>query len=61
MASPERIAPVSTAPVEWSPTSWQACPRTQQPSYPDADELNRALAQLRELPPLVTSWEILSL
>ena len=61
MASPERIASVSTAPVEWSPTSWQACPRTQQPTYPDADELNRALAQLRELPPLVTSWEILSL
>jgi 3-deoxy-7-phosphoheptulonate synthase len=61
MAAPERsIASTSPGP-EWSPTSWQACPHTQQPNYSDADELKRALAQLRELPPLVTSWEILSL
>jgi len=53
----------SAAPVasEWSPASWQAFPQAQQPTYADAAELARALAQLAELPPLVTSWEILSL
>jgi 3-deoxy-7-phosphoheptulonate synthase len=61
MAAPERIATISTAPTEWSPSSWQACPQTQQPAYADANELERALAQLSQLPPLVTSWEILSL
>ncbi|MGN6520402.1 MAG: class II 3-deoxy-7-phosphoheptulonate synthase [Dokdonella sp.] len=62
MASvPERIAPPSHAPVEWSPSSWQACPQTQQPVYADEAELTHALAQLSQLPPLVTSWEILSL
>src|SRR5690606_28716569 len=33
----------------------------QLPTYPDADELAVALAELRSLPPLVTSWEILAL
>ncbi|TCO41977.1 class II 3-deoxy-7-phosphoheptulonate synthase [Dokdonella fugitiva] len=61
MAAPERIASLSTAPAEWSPSSWQACPQAQQPAYADATELERALAQLSQLPPLVTSWEILSL
>jgi len=61
MASPEPIAPLSTAPAEWSPSSWQGCPHTQQPVYADAAELERSLAQLSQLPPLVTSWEILSL
>ena len=61
MVSPERSIPLPTLSEEWSPTSWQACPHTQQPVYPDADELTRSLAQLRELPPLVTSWEVLSL
>src|SRR3982750_874950 len=45
----------------WAPTSWQSRPHEQQPVYPDAAELARALTQLRDLPPLVTSWEILSL
>jgi len=42
----------------WSPDSWQRRPATQQPVYPDADALAAVLAQLRQLPPLVTSWEI---
>jgi len=46
---------------DWSPTSWQTRPHEQQPVYPDATELDRALKQLHELPPLVTSWEILAL
>ena len=48
-------------PHEWSPQSWRARPATQMPRYPDAAELESALAELRRLPPLVTSWEILSL
>src|SRR5690242_4434822 len=60
-SAPERIAPLSNAAAEWSPASWQGCPHTQQPVYADAAELERALAQLSQLPPLVTSWEILSL
>lgn len=44
--------------TEWHPASWQRYPAAQQPSYPDADQLQHALAQLRALPPLVTSWEV---
>ena len=33
----------------------------QQPEYPDPAEVERVLAELRQLPPLVTSWEILKL
>jgi len=33
----------------------------QQPEYPDPDELGRVLAELRQLPPLVTSWEVIEL
>ena len=60
MALPAQNAapPAST---EWMPASWQAFKQAQQPAYADAAELARALAQLAELPPLVTSWEILSL
>src|SRR6266568_5468351 len=43
---------------QWSPDSWQRKPATQQPVYPDPTALQRALAQLARLPPLVTSWEI---
>src|SRR6476469_885507 len=50
-----------TLPNEWSAQSWRARPATQMPQYADAGELEAALAELRRLPPLVTSWEILSL
>jgi 3-deoxy-7-phosphoheptulonate synthase len=33
----------------------------QQPAYPDAERLARAVGELERLPPLVTSWEIESL
>ncbi len=45
----------------WAPDSWQQCPALQQPCYDDADELARAQAHLAQLPPLVTSWEVLAL
>src|SRR6185437_11034689 len=44
--------------MTWSPDSWRALPALQQPTYDDPAALDGALAQLRELPPLVTSWEI---
>ncbi|MBN1418778.1 MAG: 3-deoxy-7-phosphoheptulonate synthase class II [Planctomycetes bacterium] len=42
----------------WSPRSWQERPATQLPVYPDPAALERVLAMLSRLPPLVTSWEI---
>ncbi|MEO8503726.1 MAG: 3-deoxy-7-phosphoheptulonate synthase class II [Acidobacteriota bacterium] len=42
----------------WTPTSWQALPARQQPEYPDRAALDRAIASLSQLPPLVTSWEV---
>ncbi|GGZ72668.1 phospho-2-dehydro-3-deoxyheptonate aldolase [Lysobacter xinjiangensis] len=48
-------------PQQWSAQSWRARTAVQMPKYPDSAELEAALAELRRLPPLVTSWEILSL
>jgi 3-deoxy-7-phosphoheptulonate synthase len=38
--------------------SWLGKPHAQDVAYPDAAELERSVARLRQLPPLVTSWEI---
>ena len=45
----------------WSPDSWRQKSALQQPDYADPVELEKVLADLRVLPPLVTSWEILRL
>ncbi|WP_045760415.1 class II 3-deoxy-7-phosphoheptulonate synthase [Xanthomonas albilineans] len=45
----------------WSPVSWRGKPALQMPVYPDPQALEETLGELRELPPLVTSWEIFSL
>jgi len=45
----------------WSPDSWRHKPALQQPDYADAAQVERVLSELRVLPPLVTSWEILRL
>jgi 3-deoxy-7-phosphoheptulonate synthase len=42
----------------WSPTSWTSRPAEQQPAYRDAVALERAVAELSRLPPIVVSWEI---
>lgn len=42
----------------WTPSSWREQPALQQPSYDDPEALARALAQLRELPPLVVADEV---
>jgi len=47
--------------VDWSPDSWKRFPAMQQPEYPDPAALERVLAELSALPPLVTSWEIVAL
>jgi 3-deoxy-7-phosphoheptulonate synthase len=47
--------------LPWKPDSWRRWPALQQPDYPDAAALDRVLAELRILPPLVTSWEIVQL
>ncbi|MBJ88619.1 MAG: 3-deoxy-7-phosphoheptulonate synthase class II [Woeseia sp.] len=44
--------------IDWHPASWQAYPAAQQPSYPDHVSLERAIGDLSQLPPIVTSWEI---
>jgi 3-deoxy-7-phosphoheptulonate synthase len=54
-------APVSPHASEWTPDSWRGYSALQQPDYPDLPALNRVLDELRQLPPLVTSWEILRL
>ncbi len=43
---------------DWSPQSWRSKPARHQPVYPDEAAVERAVAKLRSLPPLVTSWEI---
>ena len=42
----------------WAPDTWKAKVDTQAIAYDDAAALDAACARLRELPPLVTSWEI---
>jgi 3-deoxy-7-phosphoheptulonate synthase len=44
--------------MTWSPNSWQARPAQQQVSYGDPTKLANVLAQMSQLPPLVTSWEV---
>ncbi len=45
-------------PSDWSPDSWRAKLHAQQVIYPDRAAVDAAVARLRVLPPLVTSWEI---
>jgi 3-deoxy-7-phosphoheptulonate synthase len=48
----------SAAMTHWHPASWQALPATQQPRYSDPVALERVVAALSRLPPLVVSWEV---
>src|SRR5580692_6891497 len=49
---------ISPALTHWHPAAWQSHPAAQQPKYGDAPALERAVAALGRLPPLVVSWEI---
>ena len=42
----------------WTPDSWRSRPSQHGFDYPDAAAVEAALAKLRSLPPLVTSFEI---
>jgi 3-deoxy-7-phosphoheptulonate synthase len=53
--------PSSAEATVWTPESWRQRRALQQPEYPDPAGLDRVLAELRTLPPLVTSWEIVLL
>lgn len=44
--------------TSWHPASWQTRIAQQQPRYPDAAALDRAVADLSRLPPIVVSWEV---
>src|SRR6188508_828547 len=61
--SPSTDRPLQSVsvPEGWSPSSWRRFGAGQQPAYPDAGALEGVLGELRVLPPLVTSWEILAL
>ena len=61
MSTPERSPDPVTPPAGWAPDSWRRRPALQMPQYPDPAALEAVLAELRRLPPLVTSWEILAL
>ena len=50
-----------TSTEPWHPDSWKSRRALQQATYDDPQALERVLEQLRSLPPLVTSWEVLSL
>jgi 3-deoxy-7-phosphoheptulonate synthase len=49
--------PAVTKPT-WSPNSWRTKPAAHQVQYASQSALNSTLAELSQLPPLVTSWEI---
>ena len=60
--TPASTIPAAAVPsADWSPSSWRGKPALQMPTYPDADALAATRDELRALPPLVTSREILSL
>ena len=60
--NPAIVFPPAAAPsADWSPSSWRAKPALQMPTYPDAEALAATRDELRALPPLVTSREILAL
>jgi 3-deoxy-7-phosphoheptulonate synthase len=44
--------------TEWALDSWASKTQVQVPDYEDRAELDAVRAELRRLPPLVTSWEI---
>ena len=44
--------------TSWHSASWQSRPAQQQPVYADPKALERIVAQISRLPPIVVSWEI---
>jgi 3-deoxy-7-phosphoheptulonate synthase len=48
---------IDTSDRAWQPASWKTMPAAQQPTWPDSGALDRALAELSALPPLVFAGE----
>ena len=48
----------SPAMTSWNPTSWQTKTAQQQARYDDPVQLEKVVAQLSRLPPIVVSWEV---
>ncbi|MGH8315818.1 MAG: class II 3-deoxy-7-phosphoheptulonate synthase [Steroidobacterales bacterium] len=44
--------------TQWHPASWQNKTAQQQPRYADAAAVERVVAEMSRLPPIVVSWEI---
>jgi 3-deoxy-7-phosphoheptulonate synthase len=44
--------------TSWHSASWQTRPAQQQPVYSDTKALERVVAELSRLPPVVVSWEV---
>ncbi len=61
MQSADRTLQAVNLPAEWQPGSWRSRPALQMPVYPDEGALAEVQDELRQLPPLVTSREILTL
>ena len=61
MNSQDRSVTPVNAPEGWSRSSWRERTALQQPHYPDPAALDGVLRELQQLPPLVTSWEVLAL
>ncbi|MBT8362397.1 MAG: 3-deoxy-7-phosphoheptulonate synthase, partial [Deltaproteobacteria bacterium] len=53
--------PTTTPPTNWTKTSWKAYSALQQPSWPDQVAVDKVIAELNTLPPLVFAGEIRSL
>ncbi|MBM0636995.1 3-deoxy-7-phosphoheptulonate synthase class II [Campylobacter sp. VicNov18] len=47
--------------MAWTKDSWRNYPIKQQPVYPNQEELNKVLARLEKLPPLVFAGEVRNL
>jgi 3-deoxy-7-phosphoheptulonate synthase len=47
----------TNSPPPWTPTSWRELPAGQQPTWPDDDALDAAVAELYKQPPLVFAGE----
>ena len=52
------LDPAIVTTLPWTPDSWRQKVDAQAVAYDDAAALDAACERLRELPPLVTSWEI---
>lgn len=50
-----------TKKINWSPESWKSKNIRQQATYTNQAALDKAIAKLSNMPPLVTSWEIFKL